>query len=71
MNQKTVFLAATVGLLLAFVVGTLIYTTKQEREAARLAETNRAALLRPHAPTLGPATAPVTVVEFLDPACET
>jgi protein-disulfide isomerase len=24
-----------------------------------------------HAPTLGPAEAPVTIVEFLDPACET
>jgi protein-disulfide isomerase len=27
--------------------------------------------MRAHAPTLGPETAPVTIVEFLDPACET
>ena len=26
--------------------------------------------MRPHSPVLGPAQAPVTVVEFLDPACE-
>jgi len=30
----------------------------------------KAELIRPHSPTLGPANAPVTVVEFLDPECE-
>src|SRR5688572_13602254 len=29
-----------------------------------------ARLVRPHSPVLGPAKAPVTVVEVLDPACE-
>ena len=29
-----------------------------------------ARLIRPHSPVLGPAGAPVTIVEFLDPACE-
>ena len=29
-----------------------------------------ARLVRPHSPIIGPASAPVTVVEFLDPACE-
>lgn len=28
------------------------------------------ALIRPYSPILGPETAPVTIVEFLDPACE-
>jgi protein-disulfide isomerase len=28
------------------------------------------ALMRPYSPVLGPAEAPVTIVEFLDPACE-
>lgn len=27
-------------------------------------------LVRPHSPTLGPKNAPVTIVEFFDPACE-
>ena len=71
MKQKTLFIVTALALLVAFAVGVLLYTTAQEREAARLAEANRASLLRMHAPTLGPAEAPVTIVEFLDPACET
>lgn len=71
MKQKTLFILTALALLVAFVVGVLLYTTAQEREAARLAEANRASLLRMHAPVLGPAGAPVTIVEFLDPACET
>ncbi len=27
-------------------------------------------LIRPHSPVIGPANAPVTIVEFLDPSCE-
>ena len=30
----------------------------------------QARLIRPDSPVMGPATAPVTIVEFLDPACE-
>jgi protein-disulfide isomerase len=71
MKQKTLFIVTALALLVAFAVGVLLYTTAQEREAARLAEANRESLLRMHAPTLGPAEAPVTIVEFLDPACET
>ena len=29
------------------------------------------AMIRPYSPILGPADAPVTIVEFFDPACET
>ncbi|MGV8838868.1 MAG: DsbA family protein [Bauldia sp.] len=37
-----------------------------------VASTDRRAVLeRFHAPTLGPANAPVTLVEFFDPSCET
>ena len=71
MKQKTLFIAALAILLLAFVAGMLIYSAQQEKQAEQLAETNRTALLRMHAPTLGKADAPVVIVEFLDPACET
>jgi protein-disulfide isomerase len=39
-------------------------------EPAVLSEELKARLVRPHSPVLGPAQAPVTIVEFLDPACE-
>ena len=71
MKQKTVFVVSAIVLLLAFVAGILFYTGQKEKEANQLAETNRAALIRMHSPTLGKADAPVVIVEFLDPACET
>lgn len=71
MNQKTLFITALVGLLLAFVLGTLFYTTQKADESVQLADTNRSAMVRMHSPTLGRHDAPVEIVEFLDPACET
>lgn len=71
MSQKTLFIFAAVGLLLAFVVGTLFYTSEQVEQSTQLADSNRDALIRMHSPTLGKQDAPVVIVEFLDPACET
>jgi len=71
MKQKTVFVVSAIALLLAFVAGMLFYNAEKEKEANRLAETNRALLVRMHSPTLGKPDAPVVIVEFLDPACET
>ena len=71
MKQKTVFVVSAIVLLLAFVAGMLVYTSHKEKAANQLAETNRALLVRTHSPTLGKADAPVVIVEFLDPACET
>ena len=71
MKQKTVFVVSAVVLLLAFVAGVLFYTSHKEKAANQLAETNRASLVRMHSPTLGRSDAPVVIVEFLDPACDT
>jgi protein-disulfide isomerase len=71
MKQKTLFIIVLVGLLLAFVFATLFYTAQKEDEAAQQAGANASALIRMHSPTLGNAQAPVVIVEFLDPACET
>ena len=71
MKQKNIFIAAAIILLLIFAAGTLFYTSQQEKAANQLAEANRAALIRMHSPTVGKAEAPVVIVEFLDPACET
>lgn len=71
MNQKTLFAVALSILLLAFAGGAYYYSAQQEKQANQVAEANRAALIRMHSPTLGKAEAPVVIVEFLDPACET
>lgn len=71
MKRKTLFVLAAVGLLLAFVVGTLVYRTEKTNQSAQLAERNRAHLVRMHSPTVGKDNAPVVIVEFLDPACST
>jgi protein-disulfide isomerase len=44
-------------------------STAEPAQAASSAE-RAAMLVRWHSPVVGPATAPVTIVEFLDPACE-
>ncbi len=71
MKQKTVFIASAIVLLLVFIAGALFYASQQEKAATALAEANHAALIRMHSPALGKADAPVVIVEFLDPACET
>lgn len=71
MNRKALFISTAIALLLFFIVGTLLYTAQKEDKDSQLIEANRAALVRMHSPTLGKADAPVVIVEFLDPACET
>lgn len=71
MKQKTLFVIAVVLLLLGFIVAALLYNVEKEEQAGQFAAANNAALVRMHSPTLGPAEAPVVIVEFLDPACET
>jgi protein-disulfide isomerase len=71
MKQKTLFITAAVVMLLAFVVGTLFYTAQKTEQSTQLADANRQALTRMHSPTLGKPDAPVVIVEFFDPACET
>lgn len=71
MKQKTLFIAALILLLLVFLGTTLYYTAGKEDAAEQLAAVNQTALVRMHSPTLGKPDAQVTIVEFLDPACET
>lgn len=71
MKQKTLFVIAALLLLLGFIIAALLYNVEKEEQAGQFAAANNAALVRMHSPSLGPAEAPVVVVEFLDPACET
>ena len=72
MNSKKMTVAILSGIaLLAFLAVAYFYNrsvqTSQEEKATKQAER----LVRMHSPVLGPQNAPVTIVEFFDPACET
>jgi protein-disulfide isomerase len=69
MKRKSLFIAAAVALVAAFVVGTLVYQGRKN-DAAQV-QARLALLVRDHAPVEGPADAKVHIVEFLDPACDT
>ena len=71
MKQKTLFITASILLLLAFVGGTLVYNIEREDQTGQFVAANNAALVSMHSPSLGRVDAPVVIVEFLDPACET
>ena len=79
MKQKTIFSVALTGLLVVFFAGVLLYTAQKESHLTRLPDATsatlpdaqRAALVRMHSPVLGNPNAPVVIVEFIDPACET
>lgn len=71
MKRQTLFIGAIVVLALAFAGAAQVYRGQQADQAAQATAQNREALVRFHSPSLGEASAPVHIVEFLDPACET
>jgi protein-disulfide isomerase len=70
MKQKTIFIATAVILAVAFALGIGLYRTQKVEQATQASAQNSEALVRIHSPTLGNASAPVHIVEFFDPACE-
>lgn len=71
MNKKVMVVAAGLLTLALFFLGVYFYTQQQSQQASELAQANSAALVRSHSPVHGNPGAKVTIVEFLDPACET
>ena len=71
MKQKNIVIASAVLLVLAFIAGAFFYKNQRAEQVAQTVAQNRAALDRFYSPTFGNADAPVHIVEFLDPACET
>lgn len=71
MKQKNLFIGAATALVVMFAGATMWFTSSKPAAPGVVAAPDQASLVRAHAMTLGPADAPVTIVEFLDPACET
>ena len=70
MNRRNLVLAIGALVVGAFGMSSLLYM--QQKAVTPIAPAQEAnTLVRPYAPVVGPANAPVTIVEFFDPACET
>lgn len=57
-----------VAVLAAVIAAVMAYD--RHNRAGQTAAPDAGELVRPYSPVLGPAEAPVTIVEFFDPACE-
>lgn len=62
MNKRTIVILTAAIAIVGFTIAAMLYRPGTETASG---------LIRPHAPVMGPANAPVTIVEFFDPACET
>jgi len=71
MSKSLIVILTVVIAAVAFAVGSKFYQQSQTSERSGLTEEKAAILVRPHSPVFGGENAKVTIVEFLDPACET
>jgi len=70
MNRKTLILSVLAVAVTVFAVAAW-YVSRPATSDSSATTQVAAPLVRPWSPILGPAKAPVTLVEFFDPACET
>ena len=63
-------LGVSILVIIAAVVGSNYYKSSLETQRQQPAAALNSALVRDDSPTLGPAAAKVTLVEFVDPECE-
>jgi protein-disulfide isomerase len=70
MSRRNLVLGIGGVAVAGFAIASLAYNRSQPKPAAPVAVQSNA-MVRPHAPVLGPANAKVTIVEFFDPGCET
>jgi protein-disulfide isomerase len=72
MNTKKVAVGGILILVVvAFVLGVSLYRKQTQSAQDQTVRAEQTRLVRMHSPVLGPVVAPVTIVEFFDPACET
>ena len=72
MNSKKLTIAVLLGIVVAmFLLGMNFYQKRVQNSQMEKVSKAESRMVRFHSPTLGPGDAPVTIVEFFDPACET
>ena len=72
MNARKFTVFALVAFVLAaFGLGAYLYQQRVQNSQMDKVTQQQARLVRMHSPVMGAQTAPVTIVEFFDPACET
>ena len=69
MNRRTLVISTTIIAALLFIGGWFA-VDQSARSVSENVAVAGSALIRFHSPVLGPQDAPVTIVEFFDPACE-
>ena len=71
MNKNQTIIIAILLMLGAFAGTAYLYTTQQSQGQQQALSQHADALVKPHSPRKGNPDAKVTIVEFMDPACET
>ena len=71
MKRWQIVVLAGVVLVGAFALAGSVFKDRQREALGAAARSQSDALVRVHAPTLGSPDAKVTIVEFMDPGCET
>ncbi len=70
MNRSLIVSLSALAAFVVFSAAVFLYQRHTQQVAALQASEQAGAMVRPHSPVIGAANAPVTIVEFFDPACE-
>lgn len=71
MKQKQIMIVAIALLIGGFILGGMFYKDMQSAKVSEMAAAEQDLFTPEYAPVIGPKDAPVTLVEFFDPACAT
>jgi protein-disulfide isomerase len=70
MNRRALVLTISAVTIAGFVVAAMLYQRFYAPQEAQVVTQASSSLVRFHSPIIGPINAPVTIVEFFDPSCE-
>jgi protein-disulfide isomerase len=70
MNRRSIVLSTLAVAAVVFAGGAHIFNQRMEQRRINAAGANTDVFVRAHSPVIGPADAPVTIIELLDPSCE-